>query len=185
VTAESFLSRVVAALERTGIPYMITGSFASSAHGVVRGSKDIDIVIAANEQQIRALIACFPSDHYYADEGDALDAYAHESQFNIIDFATHWKADLIFRKGRPFSRTEFERRRPYVIQDVNVYVASPEDILIAKLEWAKLGESDRQIDDAAGIIATQGERLDRPYVERWVHALELQEQWRRAQQRAG
>jgi len=176
---------VVAALERAQIPYMVTGSFASSAHGVVRGSRDIDIVITASEQQLRTFVAQFPSDRFYADEYDALDALSHHSQFNIIDFGSTWKADLIFRKPRDFSRVEFERRIPHVIQGVRVYVASPEDILIAKLEWAKIGESERQIEDAAGVIATQGDDLDREYVERWVGELGLQEQWRRARERAG
>jgi hypothetical protein len=185
MSAEAFLSRVVAALEHAGIPYMVTGSFASSAHGVVRGSKDVDVVITASAPQLCALIAQFPSDRYYADEADALDALSHNSQFNIIDFDSAWKVDLIFRKERDFSRVEFERRLPHAIQGVNLYIATPEDILIAKLEWAKTGESDRQIEDAAGVIATQGSNLDRAYVQRWVEELGLQEQWRRALQRAG
>lgn len=58
-----------------------------------------------------------------------------------------------------------------------VYVATPEDILVAKLEWAKIGQSERQIEDSAGIISTQGSHLDRAYVEHWVRELGLQEQW--------
>lgn len=185
MSAETFLSRVVAALEHAQIPYMVTGSFASSAHGVVRGSRDIDIVITASAEQLRAFIAQFPDDRYYADEYDALEALRHHSQFNIIDFSSTWKADLIFRRQRNFSRIEFERRLPHVVQGVQVYIATPEDIVIAKLEWAKMGESDRQIEDAAGVIATQGDSLDRAYVERWVRELELQEQWNRALERAG
>lgn len=185
MTAESFLQHVIAALEQAQIPYMVTGSFASSAHGIVRGSKDIDIVIAASAAQLRTFVAQFPNDRYYADESDAIEALRYNLQFNVIDFGSSWKVDLIFRKDRAFSRIEFERRRPHVIQGVNVYVASPEDVLIAKLEWAKIGESERQIDDAAGVIATQGLDLDRAYVERWVQELNLGEQWNRALKRAG
>src|SRR5204863_1696774 len=121
-----------------------------------------------------------PSDQFYADDQDALESYRHNIPFNIIDFATSWKCDLIFRKQREFSRVEFDRRRPHVVGGVRVFVATAEDILIAKLEWAKMGESDRQIEDAAGIIERQGEDLDRTYVERWVRQLELGEQWRKA-----
>lgn len=159
---------------------MVTGSFASSAHGVVRGTNDIDLVITASAAQLRALVAQFPGDRFYADEVDALEALAHNSQFNIIDFATGWKADLILRKSREFSREEFARRRPHVIHGIQVYVATPEDVLIAKLEWAKLGESARQIEDAAGIIATQGPALDRAYVETWVGELGLEREWQLA-----
>ena len=184
MTAAAFLKQIVLALEQAQIPYMVTGSFGSSAHGVVRGTNDIDLVIAPNAAQLRTFIAQFPNERYYADEHDAIEALQHASQFNIIDFASNWKADLIIRRPRDFSRTEFDRRRHHVISGVSVYIASPEDVLIAKLEWAKMGESDRQIEDAAGIIATQGSSLDRAYVERWVGELELQRQWQLALERA-
>jgi hypothetical protein len=98
VTAETFFARVIAALERAQVPYMVTGSFASSAHGQVRGTRDIDVVIAPTPEQLRAFVAEFPSDRYYAEEFDALDALQHDSQFNIIDFGSSWKVDLIMRR---------------------------------------------------------------------------------------
>lgn len=185
MTIDAFLARLIAALEGARIPYMITGSFASSAHGVVRATRDIDIVIAPTAAQLRELLVYFPSDQYYADEHDALEALNHTSQFNIIDFATTWKADLIIRKQREFSRVEFDRRRAHRIGNIPVVIATAEDILLSKLEWAKEGQSDRQVEDAAGIIATQGAELDRAYVERWVRELELTQQWQRALETAG
>jgi hypothetical protein len=182
--ADDFFAHVIAALERAGIAYMVTGSYASSAHGRVRATEDIDIVIAPSADQLRAFVAEFPIERYYADAEDALEALAHRSQFNIVDFGTGWKVDLIIRKDREFSRVEFERRRPQVLDGVEVHVATPEDVLIAKLEWAKLGESERQIEDAAGIIHRQRERLDREYVAKWVRELGLDAQWARAQDRA-
>ena len=184
MTVERFFERVVFELERADIPYMVTGSLASAAHGRIRATEDIDIVIAPTVDQLLTFVSSFPSDQFYADDQDALESYRHNVPFNIIDFATSWKCDLIFRKQREFSRVEFERRRPHVVGGVRVFVATAEDILIAKLEWAKMGESDRQIEDAAGIIERQGTNLDRPYVERWVQELSLQSQWERANRRA-
>lgn len=179
MTVEDFFARLIAALERTQIPYMLTGSFASAAHGRVRATQDIDIVVAPTPQQLRAFVAEFPDNQYYADEEDALEAFKHTSQFNIIDFGSAWKADLIMRKQRPFSETEFARRIPYIVGGISVFVTTPEDILIAKLEWAMIGESERQLEDAAGVLETQGDSLDRAYVERWVDALGLEAQWAR------
>jgi hypothetical protein len=182
VSDGDFFARVIAALERTRIPYMVTGSLASSAYGRVRSTRDIDIVIAPTEGQLITLVGEFDNDRYYADGDDAIDALRRHSQFNIIDFASSWKADLIIRKERPFSRKEFERRRDYEIGGMTVSLTSPEDILIAKLEWAKMGESERQIEDAAGIIEIQGEALDRAYIEHWVAELGLIAQWAAALQ---
>ena len=180
MSIEEFFNRVIAELERTGIPYMVTGSLASSAHGRIRASEDFDIVIAPSPSQLRAFVSAFPDDQYYADEHNAFESFKHTLQFNIIDFATTFKVDLIFKKNREFSRVEFDRRRLHVIGGVRVHLATPEDILIAKLEWAKMGESARQIEDAAGVIERQGVNLDRSYVEHWVDELDLWEQWKMA-----
>lgn len=180
MTGEDFLRRLVIALDQVRIPYMVTGSFASSAHGRVRATEDIDIVIAPSPDQLEMLVAEFPAGRYYADRDAALEALRQRSQFYIIDVESAWKADLIVRKDREFSHTEFERRRAYSINGLQVYLATAEDVLIAKLEWARTGGSERQIEDAAGIIASQGDHLDVAYIERWVRDLELDDEWRRA-----
>jgi hypothetical protein len=185
MNVDDFFDRLIDAFQRAEVPYMLTGSYASAAYGTPRATNDIDVVIAPTEDQLRKLLREFPDDRYYADEIDALESMAFGSQFNVIDFATSWKADLIFRKNRPFSRTEFDRRRLHSIAGRNVFLVSPEDILVAKLEWAKFRESDRQIEDAAGVIRRQGAALDRSYVEHWVGELELELQWAKALAKAG
>ena len=182
---QQLLIRLSEILGRAQVAYMLTGSYASSVHGAPRASQDIDIVIAPNRPQLLALLKLLPDTEYYVSEDAALDALARRSQFNVIDFATGWKVDFIVAKDREFSRTEFDRRRLLELEGLQLYFASPEDVLIAKLEWAKLGASSRQIEDAAGIIALQAHLLDTNYVMHWVSALGLQEQWAAAQQRAG
>jgi hypothetical protein len=163
---------------------MVTGSFASSIHGEPRASKDIDIVIAPTREQVVALVREFSPDRYYASEEDALDAFEHRTMFNIIELASGWKVDFILTKARLFSQTEFERRREEDLSGLRLSVASAEDVVIAKLEWAKTGESQRQIEDAAGILRMKGDSLDTVYIERWVHELGLEEQWFAARARA-
>ena len=182
--AEIF-EKLRAALEAARIPYFVTGSFASSAHGIPRSTNDIDIVIAAEPQQLRALLAQFPESEFAASEEAAFEALHHRSQFNIIDFATLWKIDFIFRQPSPFDAARFQRREVVEIAGVRMQTASAEDILLTKLWWAKLGESERQINDAAGVIQVQGSNLNIDYVERWVAALELEQQWQKALERAG
>lgn len=184
VSLHELLVRIRAALQASEVPHMLTGSFASSFHGAPRATQDIDIVIAPTREQLLALLAYFPRAEFYVSEAAALDALVRHEQFNVIDLATGWKIDFIMRKPRAFSREEFERRRPAELSDVQMDIASAEDVLIAKLEWAKLGGSARQIEDAAGIIRLQGDRLDTAYVQRWVDALGLSEQWMEAQAKA-
>jgi hypothetical protein len=175
---------VTAALGEAGIPYMVTGSFASSIHGEPRASKDIDIVISATADQIKAFVKQFPNDRYYAEELDALEALANGSMFNIIDFGSGWRIDFIPLKARSFSQTEFARRREEDLGGLKLTVATPEDILIAKLEWAKIGESERQLEDASNIIRIKGDTLDIQYIENWVRELALGDQWNAAKARS-
>lgn len=102
--------------------------------------------------------------------------------FNLIEMGTGWKLDLFIRKARPFSLEELSRRKTVAMFDVQVATATAEDTVIAKLEWAKHGASDRQIDDVATILRVR-EDLDHEYIERWVSELDLSEQWQRARDR--
>lgn len=184
LSAESVFQKVRAALESSGVPYFVTGSFASSAHGVPRSTNDIDIVIAPTPQQLTALLEQFPESEFALSKEDAFDALRRRSQFNVIDYGTLWKIDFILRQFTPFDASRFARRELVDIAGVRLYAASAEDVLITKLWWAKLGESDRQISDAAGIIRVQGAGLDSEYVEKWVAVLELDEQWNAAREKA-
>ena len=63
-------------------------------------------------------------------------------------------------------------------------LATAEDVIIAKLAWAREGASDRQLADVAGIIATRSTELDRVYLDRWIAELGLGGLWDRAQELA-
>lgn len=174
---EGFLRRVCAALELNGVPYMITGSVASSIHGVPRSTNDLDVVIAPSREQLVSLVQTFQRVGYYARWEDAESALRRRGQFNVVDLANAWKVDLIVRKKREFSESEFSRREAIEVGDLAFTIATPEDVLIAKLEWMKISPSERQLQDAVGIVTVQGKGLDRSYVEKWVATLDLTEQW--------
>jgi hypothetical protein len=182
VTVKDLFVRLVTALDSAGVPYMLVGSFASSAHGIPRATKDIDIVIAPTSEQLAHLIEHFPATNYHAVLEEATFAFEHRSMFNVMDYETGWRVDFIVQKESEFAASEFRRRRQIDLAGATLYVASPEDVLIAKLDWAKQGGSDRQLEDAAAIISTQGEDLDAQYVEQWVDTLGLHAQWRAARE---
>ena len=177
--------RITTALDTAGIAYMLTGSFASAHYGLPRATQDIDIVIAANAAQLRNFIESLGHVEYYADLDAAIEARRRESLFNVIDLARGWKIDLIFRKSRPFSQEEFTRRRPVNLQGMELFIASVEDVILSKLEWAKLAKSRRQVEDVAAVLRLRGEALDRGYLDKWISELGLAEQWAQARLTAG
>ncbi len=180
---KGLLERLVHVLDGAGIPFMIAGSFASAAHGLPRTTQDVDVVIdPPSPEALDALVRSLSADEYYVDADTARDALRRRSMFNVVDHSSGWKVDFIIRKDRAFSRDEFARRMRIALLDVPVYVASPEDTIVAKLEWSQQsGGSERQRRDVAGIIATLGDQLDREHIERWVHELDLADEWSQAQ----
>ena len=105
---------MVAALEAAEIPYMLTGSYASSLHSIPRATRDIDVVIFPNRDQLTRFIQSLPADSYYSDLDDAIDSLRRRSQFNIIDYTTGWKVDFIIPAFDEFHVEEFARRKAVV-----------------------------------------------------------------------
>jgi nucleotidyltransferase AbiEii toxin of type IV toxin-antitoxin system len=178
------LNRITSAMDQAGIAYMLTGSFASAFYGSPRASQDIDFVIEADADQLHALARLFPADQYYFDLQAAMSALQHRSMFNVLDMLTGWKIDFIFRKDRAFSREEFQRRKPITLEGVPVYAASPEDVVISKLEWARKASSQRHIVDAAGVLGNRAASLDSTYLQKWVAELGLFNEWETARSAA-
>jgi hypothetical protein len=169
---EEFLRRVVSDIESAEIPYMVVGSVAAAAHGNPRSTHDVDIVIAPSTQQLTIVVQRFQYD-LYADLTSAQSAMSTSSMFNIIDFNKGLKADLIFLKQRPFDQIEFSRRQKIKALGALVWAASAEDIILSKLEWSRLGDSERQYRDAFAVAAMQLDSIDRNYLQRWAVELEV------------
>jgi hypothetical protein len=174
------LRKIITLLAASRIPHMVVGSFASTAHGEPRMTRDLDLVIDPRPDQLNEILAALDAEHYYVDPDVARDALRRRSMFNIIEIATGWKLDLVIRKARPFSIEEMQRRTTTKILGMDVPTATAEDTIIAKLEWANQGASDRQLRDVAGILRVRGADLDFAYIERWVTELGLAELWQSA-----
>lgn len=181
MSAEDLLHLVARRLDAADIPFMVTGSVAATAHGAGRATMDVDVVIDTDLAHLRHFVSSLSSPDLYVSMDAAVEALHGQSMFNIIDIRTGWKADLIVRKLRPFSETEFARRRSIDFGGRPMPVATMEDLVVAKLEWAKAGGSARQIDDVAALLRVAAGNWDRPYVEHWATALGLHEQWKAAQ----
>lgn len=184
MSAAKVFSDVVGALARASIPYMLTGSFASNLYGTARATQDIDLVISAKPEQMQALQKLFPTVDYYFDLQQALDAARQKSMFNILDMSQGWKIDMIFLKADAYHQEAFRRRVPAELEGVPIVASTGEDLILAKLDWARMGESVRQIQDVAGILKVQKGKLDFAYIEKWIGELGLTGQWARARQLA-
>lgn len=185
MSIQDVLQRITSALDQAGIAYMLSGSFASAYYGAARSTQDIDFVIHANSEQLRSFVEALPVSAYYADLDSALEARQRQSLFNVIDQATGWKIDLIIRKSRAFSQEELGRRQRVNLHGVSLFMTTAEDAIVSKLEWAKLAQSRRQIEDAAAILRARWDALDRAYLGKWIGELGLTDDWGEALRIAG
>ena len=175
MTFGELLASVIGLLERSGVPYMVTGSLASSYHGEPRATRDADIVIDPSREALDRLTTGLLEAGFYVDRDVAREAFVGRSQFNAIG-PDALKVDFMIRRDRPFSVEEFRRREPADLLGTPGFVATAEDVVLAKLEWAKATGSDRQLDDVAGIVAIAID-LDLPYVDQWAAALGVEDAW--------
>jgi hypothetical protein len=175
VTFGELLAVVIGLLERSGTPYMVTGSLASSYHGEPRATRDADFVIDPSREALDQLTEGLLGAGFYVDRDVAREALDARSQFNAIG-PDALKVDFMIRRDRPFSVEEFRRREPADLLGTPGFVATAEDVILAKLEWAKASDSERQLDDVAGIFAIAN-RMDLPYIDRWAAILGIEDAW--------
>ncbi len=166
---------MIEALDKVGVIYFIGGSLASAFYGISRATMDADLVVDLHVEQVQPLIqALGPS--FYADAAMMIDAIIEHGSFNVIHLETLFKIDLFVRRNRPYDQVQFSRRRAYPIAvqpERTAYFASPEDVILAKMEWYNLGgqTSDRQWQDILNVLRIQGNRLERDYLQHWAAQL--------------
>lgn len=175
MSLERLLVETVQALDGAQVDYMVTGSIASTLYGEPRATRDIDIVIDPTASALDRLIDRLRSDGLYVDVEAARTALRERGQFNAI--RGDGKVDFIIRKDQPFARSEFDRRRKVRLPGTSATVVTVEDLILAKLLWARETDSERQLRDVAGMVSVAGETLDRPFVSNWAERLGLGDAW--------
>lgn len=171
------LRAVRTALRDCGIPHMLAGSVASAAYGVIRATQDIDIVIDPTVVTLDRLLEHFPERDYYVSADAAHAALTHGGMFNIIALESLWKIDFIIRRQTPHGAAEFDRRVPLAVAGETFDVATAEDTIIAKLTWAAIGKSARQLEDVRALLTMRAGQLDDAYLQLWIERLDLTPLW--------
>ncbi len=179
MSQQELLKKIIQALEESRIEYMISGSVASSLHGEPRSTHDIDVVVAIKKTDVRKLTHVFHPPRFYLDKESIYEAIEKKDMFNLIDAEEGGKIDFWLLTDDSFDRSRFSRRQKEKVMGFHMQVSSPEDIILAKLKWAKLsGGSEKQFTDALRVYEVQSKNLDTGYLETWVKKLDLGLLWK-------
>jgi len=167
--------KVLEVLDKLRINYVVGGSFASSLYGNSRLTNDIDIIVAIRLAHAGNLAKELEVE-FYIDEESIKRAIRLGKTFNAIHFESSFKIDFFVAQDGGLQEKELERRQLITLDtkpQVTFYAASPEDIILAKLDWYRKGGcvSTQQWNDIAGVIKVQQERLDIEYLKQWAQEL--------------
>ncbi len=178
LTQADVLRHTILALEGLQIPYLVCGSVASGSLGEPRMTLDIDIVVQLTPDDVDRLCSLFPEPDFYVSVAAARDAVRVRRQFNVIHPETGNKVDFMISGRDEWSLAQLERRRRVgLLPDLEGFTASPEDIIISKMRYYKEGGSDKHLRDCAGVLAVQGELIERDYIVRWARHFDLMPIW--------
>lgn len=183
-TERDALFQVLDALEALQIPYMVVGSFASTFWGRPRLTHDVDMVVEIAAHKI-AELARLLAPHFYAPQFVIEDAVRKRGQFNLIHLDCAFKVDMWLLKDSPYDIVCFERRLLGVMFEREVWVSSPEDVILSKLLWYRAAPVlDRQFQDALEVYEIQEPYLEQEYLDHWAHTLGIADLLERVRQEA-
>ena len=167
---------VARTLDSLGVRYFVGGSLASSARGIARASLDVDLVADLRMEHVQDFAARLRPAYYVSEEA-IRDAIAKRTSFNVVHLETMMKVDVFVSRGRPWDAEALARARNESLDEgeeaIRFPIASAEDVVLAKLEWYRLGgeHSERQWSDVLGVLRTSAGMMDRPYIVRHAETL--------------
>lgn len=176
--------KVTTVFESLGVRYLIGGSLASTLYGMIRTTQDSDIITEMRPEHIQPFVAALESE-FYIDEEMIAESIQRNSSFNIIHRESMFKVDVFIPRPRLFQESQLARvqRQTFNFETpISANFASPEDTIISKLEWYRMGDevSERQWRDILGVLKTRAGELDLDYLRKWAKELKVSDLLERA-----
>lgn len=172
------LGEVVSKLDSLGIDYFLVGSLATMYYGRPRFTRDIDLVLRIRAKDIGKFVGLFPIEEFYCPPKEVVhDEVLRKGSFNLISQDSGVKIDIVIDKETDFYQSEFQRRKKIeMAPGLEVFIASPEDLILKKLDFYREGKSEKHLLDIKDILASV--EIDEDYMNGWVEAMNLDAEWK-------
>ncbi|MBK7961961.1 MAG: hypothetical protein IPK04_12635 [Bdellovibrionales bacterium] len=174
------LNDVVKRFDEAGIEYFLVGSLATMYYGRPRFTQGVDLVVRIKAKQVLKFETLFPIEEYYCPPKEVLhDEVIRRGSFNLVNQGSGIKVDIVIDKETEFYKSEFSRRKKLeVAPGIEVFIASPEDLILKKLDYYREGQSEKHLLDIRDILANV--KVDDIYLNEWVERLNLRVEWEKA-----
>ena len=179
-----FLKLVIEALNAAGVEYLIGGAIAEWAWGEPRATQDLDLVVKIPIKAINKLSKELEKRDMLLPAEIILETIMEDRAdipINAIHMYSGLKADLYpVREGDELRQSAFQRREQvdYGPPIGNVYIHSPEDLILYKLMYFGLSQQSKHSRDIGAILKAKKNELDLDYIEGWVTRLGLSSLWK-------
>jgi hypothetical protein len=158
-------------LDRYGMQYHLTGGVVASHYGELRNTQDVDIVVEMNACKDRQALFQELKKEFYLDQEAFDEAIRMKSMFQVLDMDSMLRADIYTASVLP---SRFDRVvKAEIVEGVSLPISAPEDAILSKLHWIKLG-SGRSRKDVVAMLRVQ-ENLDNDYLESTAEQLDVKE----------
>ncbi len=160
---------VVLALTSLGLEHMVVGGLSSNVYGIPRSTKDADIVLAVAPAALSEL-AEYLGAEFVLDPQGTFEMVTGTQRFHLRVPRFAFEIELFLLSRDPHDQARFTRRRKIMSRQIGaeIFVPSPEDVIIMKLRWAKIAKREKDTADVRDVIAVQGDEvLDWDYIHGW------------------
>lgn len=178
-----FIGLFVEPLEGNDLPYMITGAVAAVIYGEPRFTRDIDIVLDLGRSNAAGVSEAFPDGSFHVPPAEVLIEEMERpggGRFNLIHHETGLRADLYLRGDDPLHAWAFERRNRFRVDEIEIWVAPIEYVILRKLKFFRMSGAERHLRDVNGMLRVSGERVDSKELEGWAARLDLRDELEKA-----
>ncbi|MEM1084026.1 MAG: nucleotidyl transferase AbiEii/AbiGii toxin family protein [Verrucomicrobiota bacterium] len=170
MTGEEAVLLLVDSLNKFEVDYMVVGSFSTNAYGIARATKDADFVVQTTEEKRARLTESLPEAFIIDQQVTFETVTGHRRQIIKIP-SIPFVIELFDLSDEPYDKERFARRTRSKLVELDVWLPTPEDVVVQKLRWAARAKRPKDLQDACDVIKVQGPKLDWPYIEEWCGKL--------------
>lgn len=166
MTGDEATSALIKALNATGIPYMVVGSFSTNFYGIPRSTKDADVVLDYTSGSLSGLMNQLGPQ--FKLDRQMLFETATGTKRNVVRIqGSKFTIELFRLSDDPHDQERFRRRQCVKLPDGETFLPTVEDVIVTKLRWAAQAKRNKDVDDVHDVIAVQANRIDWDYVYKW------------------